>query len=154
MSKIIPLIVILLFLISSCELFEPDEETYDYPTITKIKIIKIPDADDNGYAWDDLSLPDVFCTVIDSQNNVYYTSDTWQDVGNSEFPVTFNPDKFELKDNERELFIEVYDEDLTSDDLIGTVGPFSAQLMMDDTVNVYTMVNYTWFLEVSVTLRW
>ena len=150
----IVLLLIFFLFVCGCELFEEEEETFDYPTITKIKIIKIPVANENGYAWDDLSQPDIYCTATNEQNNIYYTSNTYQDAGNSEYPVTFNPDNFELKDNERDLYIEVYDEDLTSDDLIGTVGPFSAQLIMDDSSNVYTMENYTWTLEVSVTLRW
>ncbi len=150
----IVLLLIFLLFVCGCELFEPDEETYDYPTITKIKIIKIPDADDNGNAWDDFSSPDIFCQVIDSLNNIYYTSSTKQDVFADDFPLIFRPDNLELLDKEREFAIAVYDEDLTSDDFIDIVGPFSAQIIMDDSSNVYTMVNYTWTLEIAVTLRW
>jgi len=144
----------LLLLFIGCELFEKDEETFDYPTITKIKINKIPDTDDNGYAWDEFSPPDVYCVLTDSQDNIYYTSGIQQDVSNSELPIVFKPEKLEIKDSERELFIQVYDEDLTGEDLMGTVGPFSAQMIMDDSSNVHTMENYTWTLEVSVTLKW
>ena len=87
-------------------------------------------------------------------NNIYYTSSTKQDVFADDFPLIFRPDNLELLDKEREFAIAVYDEDLTSDDFIDIVGPFSAQIIMDDSSNVYTMVNYTWTLEIAVTLRW
>jgi len=154
-KNMLALILIGLYLLFvGCELFEKDEITYDYPTITKIKINKIPELNDEGYAWDEFSPPDIYCIVIDDQENIYYTSITQQNVSNSELPITFKPEKLELKDSERELYVRVYDEDLTSEDIIDTVGPFSAQMIMDDSSNVYTMENYTWTLEVSVTLKW
>ena len=154
MLKVLPLIVILLFLLSSCELFEEDEVTYDYPTITKIKIAKIPDANDIGADWDALSAPDIFCQVIDSSGIVYYTSSTKQDVTVDEYPLIYRPNYLELLDSERELAIAVWDEDISTHDLIDIVGPFTAQAIMDDSVNTWTMFNYEWTLEVSVTLKW
>jgi len=141
------ILIILLFALTGCDVLPEEEITYDYPTITNIEIAEIPDE-----VWDEFSYPDIYLTLIDTLDNVYYTSDVIYNV--SEFPIAYEPEDLELLDDERELYIQVWDYDDIDSDSMGTVGPFSAQMMMDDSTEVLTLENYTWTLKVSVTLKW
>jgi len=144
----ITLIILIAFLLSSCE-----EEPFEAESmiITQLSLTKVSFQNSFGSNWDDLSNPDIFIKLTESGTTNSLKTSTFQDISSNGLPLVWElKSTFTLNDFNNNLVVSVYDEDVFSDDLISTgtfsFDPFedyeSYNLILDETCEILIDVKY------------
>jgi len=137
---------------TSCELFNPD---FSDVKVDKIIIEQIPFQKSGGSDWDLVAGgPDIKCKIVNNNDIICYTSSTYNDIISSELPLQISP-KYRIPDWEEYYHLELYDADLTSDELIGITDEFNIDiLVLADYPEEIELVNTTSTIVVTVKLNW
>jgi hypothetical protein len=144
----ITLIILIAFLLSSCE-----EEPFEAESmiITQLSLTKVSFQNSFGSNWDDLSNPDIFIKLTESGTTNSLKTSTFQDISSNGLPLVWElKSTFTLNDFNNNLVVSVYDEDVFTDDLISTgtfsFDPFedyeSYNLILDETCEILIDVKY------------
>ena len=141
-----------LILFVSCELLDPD---YSTVKVDKIIIEQIPFQKSDGSDWDIIAGgPDIKCKILDRDNVLYRITNTVNDVTRSQLPVQINVN-YKIPDWNKYYHLEIFDEDLTNDELIGITDEFNINLLvLDDYPEEIELVNITGTINITIKLKW
>ncbi|MBU0713631.1 hypothetical protein KKA87_17150 [bacterium] len=142
----------ILVLFVSCELLDPD---YSTVKVDKIIIEQIPFQKSGGSDWDLIAGgPDIKCKLVDENSTIYYTSNTIDDISYSDLPIEYNS-RYKINDWNNNYHIEIFDADLTSDELIGITDEFNINIaVLSDYPDELELVNTTSTILVTIKLKW
>jgi hypothetical protein len=145
-------ILLVFLLLVSCELLDPDYETVK---LDKIIVEQIPFQRSGGSDWDLIAGgPDIKCKLVDEDNIIYYTSNTIDDVTYSDLPIEISAN-YKINDWITNYHIELFDVDLTSDELIGITDEFNINVeVLADYPKYLELVNTTSTIVVTIKLKW
>ena len=126
--------------------------------LQKVIVDAIPFSDANGAGWDFGSGPDLYFTLSDSVDNVFYTPGTYfTDLIPSGLPVQWNlTSAYQLQNWSKTYYINLWDYDpVGADDYIGYANGF--KVIQEVNANYPTTVslqNTSGTIKVRLILRW